>query len=200
MKSYSAIVLSAGYSSRMGSFKPLMDLGGRTPLQSCLDLFNNCGINDIIVVTGYRKEYIERELKGKVKTVFNTKYNEGMFSSIKAGVGMLSKATDGFFLLPVDIPSIKTHTIKKMMESFENIGGGILFPSFNEKKGHPPLISYSLAEEILQSNPKGGLKDIFNHHKNLWQYEKVEDRGILIDMDKQVDYELLLEYLLEEQR
>ena len=42
-----------------------------------------------------------------IRIVLNNKYNEGMFSSIKAGVEVLSKNTDAFFILPVDIPSVK---------------------------------------------------------------------------------------------
>jgi len=72
-----------------------------------------------------------------------------MFSSIKAGVEVLSKNTDAFFLLPVDISSVKVHTIEKMIEGYEKIQEGILFPVFNEEKGHPTLVSCSLVQEIL---------------------------------------------------
>ena len=40
MKNYSAIILAAGYSSRMGDFKPLMDLDGKTPLERCIRSFS----------------------------------------------------------------------------------------------------------------------------------------------------------------
>lgn len=197
MKNYAAIILAAGYSSRMGDFKPLMDLNGKTPLQRCIDLFQNSGINDIIVVTGYLNDRIEEQIKG-IKTVVNNKYNEGMFSSVKAGVNVLSKNTDAFFLLPVDIPSVKEHTIKRTIESYEKIQDGILFPIFNEEKGHPTLLSYSLAKEILMKNPEGGLRDILNEHKEKWYYEELADRGILLDMDTKEDFEELYEHTIKE--
>ena len=102
MKNYSAIILAAGYSSRMGSFKPLMKIDGKTPLQRCIELFKNCGINDITVVTGHLNECIEKELNNikielnDIRIVLNDKYSEGMYSSIKAGVESLSKETDAF--------------------------------------------------------------------------------------------------------
>jgi len=201
MKNYSAIILAAGYSSRMGSFKPIIKIEGKTPLQRCIELFKNCGINDITVVTGHLNECIEKELNNikielnDIRIVFNNKYSEGMYSSIKAGVASLSKETDAFFILPVDIPSVQASTIKKMIQSYEKIKDGILYPIFGEEKGHPTLVSYSLAEEILNNNPEGGLREILNQHKKLWYYEQVTDRGILLDMDTKEDFQVLLEHI-----
>ncbi|BCZ46477.1 molybdopterin-guanine dinucleotide biosynthesis protein MobA [Clostridium gelidum] len=198
MKSYAAIILAAGYSSRMGDFKPLMDLGGKNSLQRCINLFKNAGINDIIVVTGYQNNRIEEMLTDDIRTVVNNKYNEGMFSSIKAGAKVLSKNTDAFFLLPVDIASVKVHTIEKMIGTYEKIQDGILFPTFNEEKGHPTLISCSLVEEILMKNPEGGLREILSEHKEQWYYEETADRGILLDMDTKEDVKVLYEHILKE--
>ncbi|HEY8890782.1 MAG TPA: NTP transferase domain-containing protein [Clostridium sp.] len=201
MKNYSAIILSAGYSSRMGSFKPLIKIEGKTPLQRCIELFRNCGINDITVVTGHLNECIEKELKdikvelNDIKIVFNSKYSEGMYSSIKVGVASLAEEVDAFFILPVDIPAVRESTIKKMILSYEKIKGGILFPIFAKETGHPTLVTYALAQEILNSNPKEGLREVFNSHKKSWHYEPVADRGILLDMDTKEDLKVLMEHI-----
>lgn len=198
MKSYAAIILAAGYSSRMGDFKPLMNLNGKTPIERCINLFKNCGINNIIVVTGHLNYRIKENLKENIISVINDRYSEGMFSSIQAGLGVLPKATDAFFLLPVDIPSVKEHTVKRMMKSYEEIDDGILFPTFNNKKGHPTLIPSSLVKEILTKNPEGGLRDILNVYKEKWYYEEVADRGILLDMDTKEDFKVLYEHVIKE--
>ncbi|MPQ30924.1 HD domain-containing protein [Clostridium estertheticum] len=201
MKNYAAIILAAGYSTRMGSFKPIINLAGKTPLQRCIELFKNCGINNIIVVTGYLNDRIEKELcdikigLNDIKVVINDKYSEGMYSSIIAGVESLTKETDAFFILPVDIPSVRDHTVKKMMESYDKIKGGIMFPIFEKETGHPTLVPYSLTQEIIRSNPKGGLRELFNQHKKQWYYEPVADRGVLLDMDTKEDFKVLLEHL-----
>ena len=198
MKNYSAIILAAGYSSRMGDFKPLMNLNGKTPIERCINLFRNCGVGNIIVVTGHLNNKIEENLPESITTVINNKYSEGMFSSIQAGLGVLPKNTDAFFLLPVDIPSVKEHTVKRMMQSYEKIEDGILFPTFNNKKGHPTLISCSLVKEILSKNPEGGLRDILSNHKEKWYYEELADRSILLDMDTKEDFKLLNEHVSKE--
>lgn len=194
MKNYCAIILSAGYSSRMGDFKPLMDLCGKTPIQRCIELFKSSGINNIVVVTGHLNHKIKENLEEGITAVINDRYNEGMFSSIQAGVKSLPENTDAFFLLPVDIPSVKEHTVKKMMEAYEIIEDGILFPRFDNQNGHPTIIPCSLISEILEKNPEGGLRDILTLHKEKWHYEELADRGILLDMDTMEDFKVLCEH------
>lgn len=193
MKNYSAIILAAGYSSRMGSFKPLMDFMGKTPYQRCIGLFKKNGIDDVIAVTGYMDELIRKNAEDNVRIVHNDRYSEGMFTSIKAGVKGLKEDTDAFFILPVDIPSVKEHTVKKMLESYEKMEG-ILYPAFGGEFGHPVLISHKFAEEIIESNPDGGLRDILSRHKEEQHIEHVADRGILLDMDTMEDFKILSEH------
>ena len=198
MKNYAAIILAAGYSSRMGEFKPLMNLDGKTPIERCISLFQNCGIKDIIVVTGYLNDKVEEKLKNDIRIVKNNMHSQGMFSSIQIGLKVLSQNTDAFFLLPVDIPSVKESTVKKMIESYEKIEDGILFPTFNKETGHPTIISCSLVKEILSKNPEGGLRDILNGHKDKWNYEELADRGILLDMDTKEDFQVLYNHIIKE--
>ena len=195
MKKYTAIILSAGYSSRMGSFKPLMDLAGETPLQRCIDLFTNSGINDIIVVTGYLDASIRENVKNNIRIVHNNRFSEGMYTSIKAGVQGLKVENEAFFILPVDIPTVKEHTVKKMIEGYEEIKDGILYPVFDRQMGHPVLISNKFAEEIIKSNPAYGLRDILNKHKEEWNIVETADRGILLDMDTMEDFNILVEHV-----
>lgn len=194
MKKYAAIILAAGYSSRMGNFKPLMDLEGQSPLQRCTQLFHSCNIDNIIIVTGHMKDRIQQEIKNET-IIINENYDQGMFSSVKAGVSSLSSDTDAFFILPVDIASVKEHSIHKMIKRYEEMEGGILFPVFHDETGHPVLISYSFAEEIFQSKPEGGLREILNRHKESWSYEPLADRGILLDMDTPDDFNNLKEHI-----
>jgi CTP:molybdopterin cytidylyltransferase MocA len=207
MKNYAAIILSAGYSSRMGEFKPLMNLAGKTPIERCISLFQKFGMKDIVVVTGHLNDKVEEKIKdirveekqkNNVRIVKNNRFNEGMFSSIQTGLKILSPDIDAFFLLPVDIPSVKESTVKKMMERYEDIDDGILFPTFNKETGHPTIISCSLLDEILSKNPEGGLRDILNGHKDKWYYEELADRGILLDMDTKEDFKILYDHVIKE--
>ena len=62
--SITAVLLAAGRGSRLGGLtdevpKPLMRLGGRTLLDRGLESLSSAGIEDVVVVTGYRDEAIK---------------------------------------------------------------------------------------------------------------------------------------------
>ncbi|NVN93510.1 MAG: NTP transferase domain-containing protein, partial [Desulfuromonadales bacterium] len=75
-----ALILSAGYSSRMGDFKPLLPLGGLTALERTISLFRSSGVEDVRVVIGYRSEELAPLLKRlAVRTIVNSRFHDGMF-------------------------------------------------------------------------------------------------------------------------
>jgi broad specificity phosphatase PhoE/CTP:molybdopterin cytidylyltransferase MocA len=137
---FTAIVPAAGYSSRMGAFKPLLALGGKPALVRLLDSITAAGIRDIIVVTGHRHEEIDRvlstyragdrEIYGDgspvLRAVYNEDYANGMFSSVRAG---LSAALDrvaarehagpgGVLIFPVDTPMVSSKTIDRLVSEY----------------------------------------------------------------------------------
>lgn len=187
-----AIILSAGYSSRMGEFKPLLTFGNATVLERDIFLFRDSGIDDVRVVIGHRADDLLPLLKRmKARPVINERFSEGMYSSVKAGVASLSDDTEAFFLLPVDIPLVGRRTISLLVESFHKGCGNILYPSFYGKRGHPPLISTRYRNDILAWNGEGGLKSFLSSHDDEAVHVETEDESILQDMDTLVEYDRL---------
>ena len=179
-----AIILAAGYSSRMGGFKPLMQLGGRSLLGHCVSLLYQTGIQPIVVVTGYRAQEVADEAgRHGLPCTHNPDYDLGMFSSVRAGVCRISHV-DGFLMLPVDIPLIRPATVDRLRAAFT--GQTILHPCFNGLRGHPPLIPTTLIPAILAHDGQGGLKALLERQKNL--EVAVWDQGILLDADTPEDF------------
>lgn len=192
---FGAIIISAGYSSRMKGFKPLLKFGEYTAVENVVNTFKASGINNIIVVVGHRaNEIIETLKNSEVKCVKNENYSEGMFSSIVTGVKALDSEINGFFMLPVDIPLVKSHTIRSLKNKYLECDKGIIYPSFNGELGHPPLISCKYNKVIINSNEEGGLKSILERYKEDSTDVPVFDQSILMDMDTKEDYEKLKEY------
>lgn len=191
----SAIILSAGYSSRMGELKPLLRFGDKYALELLAETYMKSKIDDIIVVAGYRATDIMDSLKHlKVKWVVNSKYDEGMYSSIKKAVMALDENSIGFFVNPVDVPIIKPSTIESLIREFIKSEKGIIYPLFNNEKGHPPLISKKYKEKIIENHMPGGLKNLLDLYLDDSFELPVCDNGILMDMDSPLDYKLLNEY------
>lgn len=190
-----AIVISAGYSSRMGSFKPFLKFGEYTSIETVVNTFKDSGINEIIVVVGYRGcEIVEKLKNSGAYCVINEKYSEGMYSSILRAVEKLNSSVSAFFMLPVDVPLVKKHTIEILKTKYLESNKGIVYPTFYGEKGHPPLIDYKYKDIIMNSNQEGGLRKILQNFKEDSLCVPIFDQATVMDMDTKSDYEKMLEY------
>ena len=94
---YAAIILAGGLSTRMKQFKPLLPLGDSTITDHVIDTFLKAGV-DVILVAGYHPDKIKAGIKQRVNAfVFNPVYEQGMLSSIQAGVSHLQPFHQAFF-------------------------------------------------------------------------------------------------------
>jgi molybdenum cofactor cytidylyltransferase len=185
----SAIILAGGYSQRMNDFKPLLPLGNSTVVENTVKVFLNAGIQDVTVVVGHRAPELKAALDHvKIKWVYNERFSEGMYSSVVAGVNSLRPDTEGFFLLPADMPLVKSGTVSELLKVYFEKKCDIAYPVFNGKRGHPPFISARLFEPILAWNGSGGLRVLLEQYQNSAQYVEVQDEGILTDIDTPEDY------------
>ncbi len=193
-KNISALILAAGYSSRMGHFKPLSILGPTTAVQRCVNLFKSAGMDDIRVIVGYRHAEITESLRGTgVRTVLNKQFHDGMLSSVKSGLSSFDKIPLAFFILPVDIPLVRTSSINQILRNLDRCSADVIYPCFLGRRGHPPLIKGALIPEILEFEGDGGLRGYLNKKTAL--NAELPDENILRDMDNPDQYRNILERL-----
>jgi len=190
----SAVIPAAGFSSRMHQYKPLLRLMDKPMVEVVIRLFQECGITDIIVVTGHNHRLMEPLIKkAGAKPVFNPDFKTGMISSIQKGVSQISLKSQGFFLLPVDMPAIRPSTIQTLISSFQKNPGNIIIPEFEKIAGHPPLIPAWLIPQISAISLNSNLRELLFSHKDHQIRQIVHDRGILMDADTKEAYEALIE-------
>ena len=188
-KNISAIILAGGYSMRMKEFKPLLPLGDSTIIENTIKVFRNSGIHDITVVIGYRANDLKVLLDCiGVKWVYNENYHEGMYSSVVAGVNSLKDYTQGFFLLPADMPLVRKDTIEQLIKVYSNTEYDVIYPVYKGRRGHPPLISEKLFSAIKDWNGSGGLRGLLSKYQSASTQVEVMDENILMDMDTPEDY------------
>ncbi|WP_018606892.1 DVU_1551 family NTP transferase [Uliginosibacterium gangwonense] len=192
MSKFAALILAAGFSSRMGSFKPLLKMGDKMAIEWTVETFRGAGITDIRVVTGHMAELLEAQMhRQKIQTVRNPDYAKGMYTSVCAGLRALPGDIDACFLLPVDIPLVRTSTITALTQHYENSSTAVTYPVFRKQRGHPPLIRRDLFAAILKGNGEGGLCALL-HHYQAAEFA-VADEAILLDMDTPADHVMLSE-------
>jgi molybdenum cofactor cytidylyltransferase len=187
-----AIILAAGFSSRMAAFKPLLPLGHSTIIETAINTFLRAGISDITVVLGHRADDLKPVLaRSHVRWIYNERYGEGMYSSVVSGVSGLrspGQGVKGAFILPADMPLVKSTTIKKMALAYSRFGPHIFYPTCLKQRGHPPLIPSDLFPEMQAWKGTGGLQSFLKLHEALAFDVEVQDMGILMDIDTPEDY------------
>jgi CTP:molybdopterin cytidylyltransferase MocA/HD superfamily phosphohydrolase YqeK len=179
-----AVVLAAGYSSRMGQLKPLLSVGHGTALEAVVRLFQSAGIPNVFVVLGHRADELRpvAEAAG-ARCVFNPNFDEGMFSSVCAGVAALPTDTDACFVMPADMPLVRASTVRRLANYYAAKKRVIVYPVFQKRRGHPPLIGYTVLSEALRMSPDARLSTLLAAHESGSCNLFVPDEGVRLDMD-----------------
>ncbi|NPV92492.1 MAG: NTP transferase domain-containing protein [Firmicutes bacterium] len=185
-----AVILGAGFSSRMGWFKPLLPLGKCTVIERAIGCFLAAGVEDVLVVVGYRADEVVPVVTSLgIPAVANPRYEQGMLSSVLAGVSGLGPEVDSFFLLPGDMPLVRPETVRALMTAYRGGGFGVVYPVYRGERGHPPLISTRYKDEIFTGNYPGGLREFLSTHEDEALDLEVEDGGVVFDLDLAGDYQ-----------
>ncbi len=180
---FAGLIVAAGFSSRMGSFKPLMELDGQKVIEREIATLRQGGVGEIAVVTGYRAEELREVAGGRGMTfLHNGRYAETrMFDSVRMGLRYFAEkkrtpageALDGIYFLPVDVPLFSLFTMEWEARAFAAGGGEVYCPWYEGAPGHPLLIRCSALEELLAHNGERGLKGA---------YERLGERTVRLDM------------------
>lgn len=189
-----AVVLAAGFSSRMGSFKPLLTLGSETALERVVRGLREVGISEVVVVTGHEAERVAPVIErlGAVRA-HNPAYASGMFSSVRAGAAALPRDIHAFFVLPADCPLVTPRALRLLLEGFAAGDADVVCPTCLGRRGHPPLLSGRLIELLVAADPGGNLQEFLAEGARASGAIDVDvrDLTVLLDMDTLDDYRAL---------
>lgn len=202
-KIFWGILLAAGESSRMNSWKPAIELNGKALIMHPVDLLLTV-CDKVIIVGGYNYNILVELFNDKqiynerCEIVINKNYSLGMLSSVQAGLPQLPVELNGVFILPADMPFVKNTTVTSLIKSFEeNDSKDVFIPvtileNGRLKKGHPVIIRSTVITDIKNYDNTKTLRDAlksFNIHLC-----EVDDKGILFDIDEQKDLENAIKF------
>lgn len=188
-----ALILAAGLSKRMGEFKPLLPLRGRTVIENSVGSVLSGGAETAVVVTGCRADEVESVLRDafgdRVSFVRNEEYaSTEMMRSVQIGAAALPEC-DAFFLLPGDMPVVAPDTFDRLLAAREREKAPVVFPTLDGYRKHPPLIDARLIPAITAFDGDGGLRELWKRYESAIRTVAVEDAGVWIDLDTRPAYQ-----------
>ena len=188
----SAILLAAGQSKRMNGENKLTKKIQDIPLikHSVKNILFS-SVDELIVVLGYQKEIIEKliDKNKKIKFVFNKDFENGMASSIKAGLNHLSNNTEAFFICLGDMPMVNSDIYNQLINSRNQ--KNIIVPTYNGQQGNPVLFDKSMKEKVIDISGDIGAKKILELNKDKILSLEISDQGITRGFDTQDDFNSL---------
>ena len=188
------VILAAGYSSRMGDFKPLLPVGGVPALRRSIECLTEAGAA-VAVITGHRHEELSQLIVScGAEELYNPDYDAGMFTSVLAGVRHFADlGAEGILLLPCDCASVPKEAVRQLIACAGDRGEYAL-PTCQDKNGHPLWIPARYFDEILHYDGPGGLKGARSLHGDTLLRLSMPWEGTVLDMDTPEDYRALCEY------
>jgi molybdenum cofactor cytidylyltransferase len=189
----SAIVLAAGESRRMGRPKQLLRLGDRTLLDLALDNVRKSSVEKIILVLGFAAREIQQQVSTQgAKVVVNPAFEEGMGSSLRAGIAALEPRAHAVLIVLADQPCLRPTTLDRLIDHHRSNRPHIVIPTYKGFRGNPVLLDRSVFSEVMQIRGDIGCRAIFGSHTQNIDKLEVDDPGILLDVDTSADFDSFL--------
>ncbi len=184
------VVLAAGTSSRMGTNKLYVELGGSTVLRRAVRTAAAAGLDPILVVLGHESERARAELAGlSCQTIFNAEYASGMNSSLRAGISAAPESAPGAVVLLADMPFVTAEMIRKLVERWR-AGNAPLVVSVYEGVVAPPILyARRLFPELRALDGDGCGKRVAKRHRSealdvSWPASAITDLDLPTDVER----------------
>jgi molybdenum cofactor cytidylyltransferase len=165
MNSVAAVIIAAGSSSRLGQPKQLLVLNGEALLQRAICNAHEAGASPVIVVLGAHREQIQSEVDfSKAGIVVNRGWEEGMASSIRAGVDELQKAPDvpGVLLMLCDQPAVTAEHLGRMISAFRQNPANAIASVYSGKRGIPAIFPREAFPDLLALRGDQGARGLLS--------------------------------------
>ena len=186
VRSFAAVVLAAGRSSRMGGpNKLLAEIGGRPLVRIVVEQALASRARPVVVVTGHQRERVEAALAGlPVKCVHNPHYADGLGTSLKAAIAGLPAEVDGAIVCLGDMPQVDAALIDRLIGAIDPDKGALVaVPTIDGKRGNPVVWSRRFFPDLTAVEGDVGARHLIGRYAEAVVEVPVSGDAALTDID-----------------
>jgi molybdenum cofactor cytidylyltransferase len=184
------VVLAAGLSSRMGTNKMLLQLGGTSVVRRAVGTALTAGLDPVVAVVGHESGRIRAELEGLACTVLeNADYARGMNTSLRAGIRALPDDVEGAVVLLGDMPLVDAEMLRSLAERFRRARPKLVVSTYGEVLAPPILYARELFAELRALDDEACGKSVVRRHRGEaeelpWPAERLTDLDVPEDLHR----------------
>lgn len=185
-----AVVLAAGASKRMGQTKQLLPIDGQPMVRRVAQAACQAALAQVVVVVGAEAEDVAGALSGlELKIVHNPAWEQGMSTSLRAGLGALRPEIEAALIILADQPGLTPAVLEALVEAYLTSRAPIVAPFYRGRRGNPVLFARTLFAELGQvEGDRGGRALLVGYEGDVARID-LDDAAILLDVDTRRDYE-----------
>jgi len=192
-KTTGLILLAAGGSSRLGRPKQLLVYEGQPLLRRAAETALASQCQPVIVVLGAEAEACRVALQGlPVRIVVNSNWQEGLASSIRAGIAVLEKENSfiaGAILSVADQPHLTAPLLNCLMVQQQATGKKIIAAHYAGVPGPPALFDLSFFAQLKTLHGDEGARRVLQENPGEVAFVPFPEGSL--DVDTAGDYEKL---------
>ena len=186
VRSFAAVVLAAGRSSRMGGpNKLLAEIGGRPLVRIVAEEALASRARPVVVVTGHQHERVETALAGVPMTcVHNPHFADGLGTSLKTAIAALPADVDGAVVCLGDMPQVDAALIDRLIGVIDPDKGALVaVPTIDGKRGNPVVWSRRFFPDLMAVEGDAGARHLIGRYAEAVVEVPVSGKAALIDID-----------------
>jgi molybdenum cofactor cytidylyltransferase len=184
-----AVILAAGGSSRMGSVKQLLEVGGRSLVARAVDAALGSHALPVVVVLGANAERVAAAIADRpVLSARNADWMEGMASSIRTGLSALLGADpslDAVLVTPCDQPALSSDMIT-MLAALHRATGRVSAARYCGRNGAPAIFGRGHFDTLMALTGDEGARKLLN--SNSGKVVAIDFPELGVDLDTPADY------------
>ena len=159
------LVLAAGASRRFGSHKQLVRINGRPMLHSAVSRAVEIGGHSVSVVLGANAGELAPLLRhSPASVVINRDWDQGMASSIRAGVAQLSSVVDGLLVMLADQPAVSVEDLRRLVTAWRRQTDYVVAAQYSGTSGAPAIFPAWLFRELTELRGDRGAGVVIQRH------------------------------------
>jgi len=185
------IVLAAGGASRMGLPKQLLQYRGKSLLRRAAETALGTHPAEVVAVIGFESDRMKHELDDlPVRLITNQGWQEGIASSIRAGIAEIPVTVEASLMLLCDQPFVTSDLLLRLITACTD-EKPIAATGYEQTYGVPACFMRSLFAELLDLHGDAGAKRVI--HRDQRRVTTVPFPEARVDIDTLEDYRTHLE-------